>query len=59
MVESKVMKYNPYDRLLIAAKAQPMPDTGNEELDKYLQRCRNERIKHYEDAIHRIDAFKN
>ncbi len=51
-------KYNPYDRLLKAARAQPIPNTGNKELDKYLKRCRLERIRHYEDAIYRIEAFK-
>ena len=53
------MKYHPYDRLLAAAIRQPDPNTGNDELDKYLQRCKNERIAHYQGYIDRITTRSN
>jgi hypothetical protein len=50
------IKYDPYDRLLKAAIAQPIPSTGNDGLDKYLQKCKNNRIIHYQGYIDRINT---
>ena len=53
------MKYYPYDILLKAAKAQVDPNTGNDNLDKYLQKCKNERVIHYQGYIDRINRRSN